>query len=392
MKKLKKNQANISPITGELIDPKLERAYFFNLIEDTLPHFRRILLFVSILFMLFIIPDLYLMTDQSKLSIIFLARIFFFLVSILFFFRIHHHPNLLYLFSTAYELIGIFIFWILLYFYQHPDIVIHQQGLILNILVIFFLIPNRFITKTMMAFLMSTGFFGIAFSRGLLFLSSYSWGLLTFSGIIIIFCALTEKRLNQLQRKQYLNTRELTRISTIDSLTGINNRMKYDQQIKKEIARAKRYQLSLSGVMFDLDNFKQINDQFGHLQGDRVLIKITQLIHHIIRENDQIFRWGGEEFIIILPNSDLRSATHMAERIREKIEQTDFSPVLQITCSFGVSLLRENDNENTFTDRLDKLQYLAKQKGKNRVMSDFVDHNLQLFDFNDLSFQTANDE
>jgi diguanylate cyclase (GGDEF)-like protein len=190
---------------------------------------------------------------------------------------------------------------------------------------------------------------------------------------------MTTRRMNRLQRIQFQNSIELARISNTDALTGTYNRLKYNEELKEEIARSERYKIPLSGIMFDLDNFKEINDEFGHLEGDKVLQKIASLIQSIIRENDQLFRWGGEEFIILLPNTELNSAIQLAYRIQDSIRNSDFSTVKGLTCSFGVTSLKEDDSANSFTERLDQLQYGAKKNGKDRIISDLTGKVLSLF-------------
>jgi two-component system, cell cycle response regulator len=377
---LNQNSERISSITGEFNDSLLEKEFFSYMIEETVQHFRRNLLVFSFIFLLFIIPDYFLIQDLTRLTVIFLIRVLFLLLSILYFIRIQYMPRFLYVFSTVYELIGTVLSWGLLLFYEHPDVVIHQQGLIVIILAIFFIIPNRFYIKVLMSLLITAGFFYIALLRELFSFSSYSWGLLVFSILIIIFCSFTTRRLNRLQRMQFQTTQELRRISTIDSLTDIYNRMKYDEELEKEISRAQRYQLPLSGIMFDLDNFKKINDRYGHLEGDKVLKKVSLLVRTIIRENDLFFRWGGEEFIILLPNTDLDSATQLAYRVQDCIRNADFTTVKGLTCSFGVTALKKGDTADNFTERLDQLQYEAKREGKDRIVPDLPDKNLRLFE------------
>ncbi len=370
--KLNHNTEKISMISGEFTEPKLEQEFFSYMLEETIEHFSHNLLIISLLFLLFIIPDYFLIAEKTRFNIIFLIRILFFLLSVLYYFRIHYMPDNLYVFSTVYEIFGAILFWGLLIFYEHPDVMIHQQGLIVVILAIFFIIPNRFCIKTLMSIIVLTVFFLIAFFRGLLSVSSSSWGLLIFSGLVFVFCAMTTRRINRLYRIQFQNSLELAKISNTDTLTGAYNRLKYDEELKREISRAHRYQLALSGIMFDLDNFKKINDEFGHLEGDKVLKKVTLLIQNIIRENDQLFRWGGEEFIILLPNTELNSAIQMAQRIKDSISNEQYFSTKSLTCSFGVTSLMKDDTEVSFTNRLDKLQYQAKNKGKDCIVADLL--------------------
>jgi two-component system, cell cycle response regulator len=370
MKQLENENKKISSLTGEFIDSRSENDFYNHMLKESVQHFRLNLLAFSLLFLLLFIPDYFLITDQARIVIIFLIRILFVFLSIFYFIRIQYMSQYLYIFSTIYELSGIIIFWALLSFYEEPDLVIQQQGLIVYILVIFFIIPNKFITKILISLILTIGFFLIAFLRDLLIISSYSWGLMVFSIAITIFFAMTSRRINRLQRVQFQNNQILTKISTIDSLTGSFNRMKYDQELEKEITRSKRYHLPLSGIMFDLDNFKEINDKYGHLEGDKVLQKVTFLIQNIIRENDQLFRWGGEEFIILLPNTEQDSAVKMAKRIKDSINNESYFSAKSLTCSFGVSSLKNDDTSVSFTNRLDKLQYQAKNKGKDCIVSD----------------------
>jgi two-component system, cell cycle response regulator len=374
-------------ITGEFFEPKLENEFFSYMLEETIQHFRHNLLLTSFLFLLFLIPDYYLITDHASLNTIFLIRILFFLLSVLYYFRIQYMPHTLYVFSTVYENILAILFWGLLFFYEHPDLVIHQQGLTVLILAIFFIIPNRFYMKVLISTITATGFFLIAFYRTLFSVSSYSWGLLVFSGLILVFCAMTPRRINRLQRIQFQNALQLAKISNTDALTGTNNRLKYNEELKNEISRSRRYKLPLAGIMFDLDNFKEINDKFGHLEGDKVLKKVTFLIQNIIRKNDQLFRWGGEEFIILLPNTDQDAAVQMAQRIKDCIGKAQFFSTKSLTCSFGVTSLRGDDTGVSFTNRLDQLQYTAKNKGKDCIVDNLVNKNLSLFELGEEKYR-----
>lgn len=374
---LKENSEKISAITGEFIESELENKFYSYMLGETVKYFRRHLLMISFIFLLFIVPDYFLIQDSAKLTIIFLIRMLFLLLSILYFIRIQYMPRYLYVFSTIYELIGTVLFWGLLLFYEHPDVVIHQQGLIVIILAIFFIVPNRFYIKVLISLLITAGFFYISLLRDLFSISSYSWGLLVFSILIVIFCSLTTQRLNRLQRIQFQATQKLHNISTIDSLTNTYNRMKYDEELEKEISRAQRYQLPLSGIMFDIDNFKVINDKQGHLEGDKVLRKVSLLVSAIIRESDSLFRWGGEEFIILLPNTSYDHAMQLAYRIHDCIRNRDFKSIERLTCSFGVAYLKKDDTAVSFTNRLDELQYQAKRKGKDCIVSDLPEKNEQ---------------
>ncbi len=160
---------------------------------------------------------------------------------------------------------------------------------------------------------------------------------------------------------------ELKRRVGTDGLTNAYNRVKFNETIKGELGRARRYKRPLSLSIFDIDDFKRINDTFGHTAGDSVLITIVNIVRKNIRETSYLFRWGGEEFVILLPETDLEGANIQAERIRNEIADLEFEQVGGVTVSFGLARYRENDTADSFLKRADEAMYKAKTSGKNRV-------------------------
>ncbi|MCP4157735.1 MAG: diguanylate cyclase [bacterium] len=161
---------------------------------------------------------------------------------------------------------------------------------------------------------------------------------------------------------------ELKLLSQTDQLTQVYNRVKFHDSLTKEINRVRRYKTDLALIMFDIDHFKNVNDTYGHDVGDYVLKKLATMVKDYVRETDILARWGGEEFMILLPHTNLNNASKLAERIRAKIEGTLFETVNTITSSFGVTQFVMSDDEETFTKRLDRALYKAKEKGRNRVI------------------------
>jgi diguanylate cyclase (GGDEF)-like protein/PAS domain S-box-containing protein len=160
---------------------------------------------------------------------------------------------------------------------------------------------------------------------------------------------------------------KLLLLSQTDSMLKIFNRGKLLAELRSEIKKFKRYNSNLSIIMFDIDHFKGINDNFGHDAGDMVLKKLTSLVLKEIRNTDVFARWGGEEFIVLLPNTPINGATEFAERLRKKIEQTDFKNPENVTVSLGVTVFKTNDTEDGFLKRVDDGLYLAKKNGRNKV-------------------------
>ncbi len=156
-------------------------------------------------------------------------------------------------------------------------------------------------------------------------------------------------------------------LSITDNLTQIYNRMKIDETLEEEIARTKRTKRTFCVIMFDIDHFKLVNDKYGHQVGDSVLVAIARLIKSSIREIDTFGRWGGEEFLIVLPEVQLPSALVAAERLRKKIESHIFETVEKITCSFGVTEYDIEETPNKLIRRVDTALYKAKENGRNRT-------------------------
>lgn len=164
---------------------------------------------------------------------------------------------------------------------------------------------------------------------------------------------------------------ELIRLANIDGLTEVNNRLYFEKRISEEVSRHLRFKRPMCIVMLDIDFFKSVNDNLGHQYGDFVLKELSRLILGRIREIDILSRYGGEEFIIILPETDLEEGIHVAESLRELIENHQFlsnGKKLTITISLGVSVLDENNNNSEKIIRdADEALYLSKEKGRNRV-------------------------
>lgn len=160
--------------------------------------------------------------------------------------------------------------------------------------------------------------------------------------------------------------RELKFLAEIDTLTGVYNRRKIEEILKSEIERSKRYGNPLSVILVDIDDFKELNDTFGHQTGDRVLREVARVISENLRKTDCLGRLGGEEFLIILPETTPMKARLVAERIRRNIEDLDLR-VGKITVSAGVTGLKVGETLETLINRVDRAMYLAKERGKNRT-------------------------
>jgi diguanylate cyclase (GGDEF)-like protein len=177
----------------------------------------------------------------------------------------------------------------------------------------------------------------------------------------------TERK--QMEESLRLRDAEITLLSLTDPLTGLGNRRKLDEYLVRELARFKRGGHKLAVIFADLDHFKTINDRYGHELGDMVLKSFARLINSQIRENDLAARFGGEEFVILMPDADENDAVAMAERFRSSIARTTMAPLNErVTASFGVAEMKQGQSGADLLRSADRALYMAKADGRNRVM------------------------
>lgn len=179
--------------------------------------------------------------------------------------------------------------------------------------------------------------------------------------------------MQDIQRRLLIQNEELRKCSLTDGLTGVYNRRYLDIRLSEECAKSDRYSYELSFLMLDLDNFKQINDEYGHPIGDRVLKQLANILLEAVRSTDMVARYGGEEFSVILTGTPLDHALDTAERIRKTVEESDFLPEVngkRLTISIGVaSNLICAAGPQTLVSAADHALYQAKAQGKNKVLA-----------------------
>ena len=176
-----------------------------------------------------------------------------------------------------------------------------------------------------------------------------------------------QERNDELEAKN----KEIDYLTVTDPLTGLCNRVRLNEILDHEKNRFDRYNHSFAVVLVDIDHFKQVNDDHGQDVGDRVLVELARLLKDYSRKVDAVSRWSGEEFLIVLPESDQDGAYLMAENLREKIEDHDFPEAPGITASFGVDVFKENDEVDDLLSRVNAALENAKQNGRNRVETFF---------------------
>ena len=187
------------------------------------------------------------------------------------------------------------------------------------------------------------------------------------------------RRLEQSQSqidKLRSNLVEAQEMGMMDSLTSLSNRRGFDASLARELAAAQAQGTALCLVMADLDNFKKVNDDFGHVVGDEILKLLAAVLGENMRGSDSLARYGGEEFAIILPGAELEDAKRLTERVRSQLEAKQLAvnesgrEIGRITASFGVAQLRKEDDAQSLIERADAKLYEAKCAGRNRVAAE----------------------
>lgn len=191
--------------------------------------------------------------------------------------------------------------------------------------------------------------------------------LVGFFGMLVVLLWVLASRLEELAATR-ARAEVLAVQATTDPLTGLPNRRWLDDELDRHLALVRRHPHPLSAVLIDVDQFKDVNDQFGHDMGDRALVEIADRLRRTVRATDLLGRWGGEEILLVAPHTDHDAALELAERCRAGIADTPLPGVGRVTASFGVATLVEDDDARSLLRRADLALYTAKRNGRDRVV------------------------
>jgi len=172
----------------------------------------------------------------------------------------------------------------------------------------------------------------------------------------------------ELHLKTLLDAEVDASLALTDPVTQVDNRRQMEKHIQDEITRSSRFKQTFSIIMMDVDHFKNVNDRYGHSIGDKVLIKLADLVGDNLRSLDKFGRWGGDEFVCVAVNSGLDLTCNLAERLRREIENTTGTDIIPVTVSFGVTVFCEGDTLQSLISRADEGLMQAKSTGRNRVV------------------------
>jgi diguanylate cyclase (GGDEF)-like protein len=182
--------------------------------------------------------------------------------------------------------------------------------------------------------------------------------------------ALNKKKQEELKKNLIaleIEKSEYEKSSKEDPLTGCLNRAGFSGVLFREQEKLNRTGSPVSFMIFDIDHFKNVNDTYGHLVGDEVLVNLAKLVQGMIRNTDSLVRWGGEEFVILSEDTSIQNAAFLAEKLRKAIEASTLITQQQVTCSFGVTEMVPGEDPKSLIARADKALYSSKENGRNRV-------------------------
>ena len=323
--------------------------------------------------MLLLIPDLALVGSGTGKVIIMVIRLAYSAAAFIMAFLCYSNRVRTFIgFSTVvsiYELGAVGLYFCVMNQYQPPNFLIQAMGLMIVILCIFF-IPNLWTSMLFVSALAIGGFVLLS----LMLVPDLALNLLaagiSYLAAAAILCALFSYNLDKHRYVEYKAKREQIDMNATDPLTKAHSRNKLAEVYIYWSTYSQRHQVPMTLVLFDIDQFKHVNDIHGHVLADAAMVDLVSVISKQMRSLDILARWGGDEFVLLLPHTDLKTAIYVTDRIRRIIEKTKFNKLIQLTCSFGAVLVEPEQNLDQMVDAADSMMYQAKRNGGNQVFTD----------------------
>ena len=296
-------------------------------------------------------------------------RLVFIVMSVVVFFmakntRNHHHLRRT---ITMYQATMAIVYFLTLM--QYNSLTYFSVLGLMVITLAMYLLPNKIAFSQIITLLFSILCFAELSLKLEVMQAHEHFRIVAYQAILLIYCNLNYLWAETTKRKTFIANRELLDLSIKDPLTGIFNRKRFDDAMEEWISVSERSGRPLSLILFDIDDFKGINDNYGHIVGDGVLKDMATTVSKSIRDTDVFARWGGDEFAVLLPNTDLQQAQEIAERIGTSIAHSSPDTLRNIACSFGVAEYEDSDTKQSLLRRVDDLLLRAKASGKGRVIS-----------------------
>jgi len=354
---------------GSFRDRAQEAEFRSSELDAASPYLRRLLPLLGLLFAAFTLPDYWVLGPGTSFLLTAAARGASFALMIYAASRMKPGASLARRerLLAGVTFLGISSFGLALFAYRNANFHLQAASVILMIAGIY-LIPNRFAVSFPVSLVLA--FMGVAY---LLFLAppelrrAEQAAYIADFFLIALLSALLGRTFSGTRRREYARTRELEWLSRTDILTKIGNRRDFEDRLASALARRRRHGEETALILLDIDKFKAVNDQFGHRVGDEVLKEIARRLGSSLRAEDSLARWGGEEFVLLLPRATLEAARDFAVRIRAGISGEPFGCAGTITASIGIAMLSETDTVESAVARADRALYRAKDNGRDRI-------------------------
>lgn len=371
---------DLHPLRGEFRNSKLENDFQRHHLAQNQSQLRITLAFSCFFYLAFAVTDVAVLGYSHEALILFLARLVVAATAIAIIYLVYRRPLFLVatgFAATAVEIVGMTAF-MLVVLYRPDEIPWHAMSISIMLIVVYLYIPNRLILALGVALATTVAFLFIVLAAGNLKPSD----LITMSMLLLLtnaFGYVAARRYHRLWRDEFQAQSFLKDLSIRDHLTGCYNRRYLFGRLEEEILRAQRHGLWLTVIICDLDHFKLVNDTYGHMAGDLVLRAFSRLLQDMTREHvDCLVRYGGEEFILVLPETDLSGGARLAERLRTAFAENPTrianNQEIRATASFGVvavnySVARKKITPDALIAAADERLYCAKNAGRNHVKS-----------------------
>jgi diguanylate cyclase (GGDEF)-like protein len=322
----------------------------------------------SVVNFLFLVCDLMFIQGRTERIIIAIVR-YAFSVLLIVMIRVLQRVRTYAVFTaliTILEAASLVVFLFVLRLYETPDFMIQTLGILFSILLIF-IVPNRKGNQLALSFAGTLAYFAMAFFCIPNIALSELVASIFYALLMITLCSVAIFGNDAYALKEFTARRRLEQTSSTDFLTNAATRARLEDEARRWMSFCRRQGLPLCLVFVDVDNLKRINDQYSHAAGDAVLKRIAELMQNQLRSSDTIARWGGDEFVLLLPNVSLQNAVLLLDRVKQAVTQIEVENVGSISCSFGVV---EMGPESTYQQLLadaDTLMYQSKKNGKGRV-------------------------
>lgn len=352
--------------SGDFIIP-VSSSYYAYRFQTLRKYIHTTVLIAGFINLMLLIPDLIITDAAAKIGIV-LFRVLYFLLTVLLSTQIKRVNTFRVLSAliSVLEILSVLVFLFVYTQYRQPNFLVQTIGLV-TLIIAFFSIPNRWIYMLLITLCGTAGFF--VCTR--IFAPPVSTGELLAAAVYISFdlliCAYSAWISERHQYQEFQAKLELERLSSTDLLTSAVNRYKMEEEAARWMDFCRRHQFPLCLAFLDVDNMKAINDKYGHPTGDSVLSEVAELIRIQLRRSDVIARWGGDEFILLLPNISYRSAIAITERIKNVVREKSTVRGISVTCSVGVVEMKGEETFDSMIEQADILMYRAKGKGKDTV-------------------------